>query len=255
MKRFLIILAGLYVLYAVAMVVLHPGYIYPFMQDDRVLAGFSRTSITAEDGTEVSFQEAEADGPVVLYFMGNGGALVAFEPALQIHKSAGRHIIAMEYRGGGGRPGQPSEAALKSDALLVADLALSKGKPVVVHGYSLGTGLAVHVAKNRDVAHVVLEAPFDKLCTLMSRNSLLPACLLPGVQKWNTLADAVNVSAPVLILHGGSDRVIPADRSAALEGAFANVERQVLAGAAHFDTFRRPAAQFAVQRAFGGIAR
>jgi pimeloyl-ACP methyl ester carboxylesterase len=253
MKRALIILVGLYVAYTVLMIVLHPRFIYPFLQDDAVLQGFERVNLTGADGLEVSLQEAERDGPIVLYFMGNGGAVSAFGPPLNAHLSADRHVIAMEYRGGGGRPGSPSEADLKSDALVVADWALAKGKPVVVHGYSLGSGLATHVAKHRDVAGVILEAPYDKLCTLMSRNSFVPACLLPGVQKWNTLADAADVAESVLILHGNADRLIPAERSEALERLFPVVERQVIDGAAHFDTFRRPVAQFATQRLFSRV--
>ncbi|NNE88115.1 MAG: hypothetical protein HKN27_08560 [Silicimonas sp.] len=254
MKRAFLLLLGLYAVYAIAMVFMHPGHLYPFLQNDRVLQGFERVELAADDGAALSLQEAERDGPIVLYFMGNGGAISAFGPPLQTHVRAGRHVVAMEYRGGGGRSGQPSEAALKSDSLVIADWALGKGKPVVVHGYSLGTGLAVHVAKNRDVAAVILEAPYDRLCNLMTRSALLPACLMPGVQKWDTLADAPDVVAPVLILHGASDRIIPPDRSAALASAFPNAERQVLNGAAHFDTFRRPAAQFATQRLFSLIS-
>lgn len=254
MKRAFLLLLGLYAAYAVAIIFLHPGYLYPFLQNDKVLQGFERVELAADDETTLSLQEAKRDGPIVLYFMGNGGALIAFGPPLQTHARAGRHVVAMEYRGGGGRPGRPSEAKLKSDALVVADWALAKGKPVVVHGYSLGTGLAVHVAKNRSVAAVILEAPYDRLCNLVTRSALLPACLMPGMQKWDTLADAPDVAAPVLILHGASDRTIPPDRSADLESAFPNAERQVLNGAAHFDTFRRPAAQFATQRLFSLIS-
>lgn len=254
MRRVFLGIAGIYALYVVVMVVLHPGFIYPFLQNDAVLQGFERVELTAEDGSALSVQEAENDGPVVLYFMGNGGAVSAFGSPLRTHVLAGRHVIALEYRGGGGRPGRPSEATLKSDALVAVDWALAKGKPVVVHGYSLGSGLAVHVAKQRDVAAVILEAPYDRLCNLMTRNAFLPACVLPGVQTWDTLADAAEVTAPVLILHGRSDRIIPPERSVALAEVFPTVERQVLDGAAHFDTFRRPTAQFATQRLFARIS-
>ena len=254
MKRGLLLIAGLYALYAVVMVAMHPGFIYPFLQNDKVLQGFERVELTAEDGTKVSVQEAERDGPIVLYFMGNGGAVSAFGQPLRTHLLAGRHVIALEYRGGGGRSGSPSEAALKSDAMLAADWALGRGKRVVVHGYSLGSGLAVHVAKHRNVAAMILEAPYDRLCSLMTRTALLPACLLPGVQKWDTLADASHVTAPVLILHGQSDRIIPPERSIALAQTLPTVERQVLDGAAHFDAFRRPMAQLATQRLFARLS-
>ena len=254
MKRGPLLIAGLYALYAVVMVVMHPGFIYPFLQNDEILQGFQRVELMAEDGTAVSVQEAERDGPIVLYFMGNGGSISAFAPPLRTHLLAGRHVIALEYRGGGGRSGRPSEATLKADALLIADWALAKGKEVVVHGYSLGTGLAVYVAKQRDVAAVILEAPYDRLCTLMTHSAFLPACWLPGVQKWDTLADAADFTTPVLILHGQSDRVIPSERSVALAEALTTVERHVLRGATHFDAFRRPKAQLATLRLFARLS-
>lgn len=255
MKRGALTLLGIYALYAVVMVVTHPRLIYPFFNTDKVLAGFSRVELTADDGTLVSLQEAQDDGPVVLYFMGNAGALAAFDLSLKVHAAAGRHVIAMEYRGGGGRVGEPSERALKSDALKVADWAIAKGKPVVLHGYSLGTGLAVHVASNRQVAQVILEAPFDRLCVLMARRSLLPACILPGVQKWDTLAAASGVRAPVVILHGNQDTLIPPLRSRILAGALANAERHVIDGAGHTDVLARPAAHALVQEVFDRLAR
>jgi pimeloyl-ACP methyl ester carboxylesterase len=253
-KRVALSLLGFYAIYAAAMVAAHTSLIYPFFATDQVLRGFLRVELTAEDGTEISVQEAQGDGPIVLYFMGNAGALSAFDPPLQTHAAAGRHVIAMEYRGGAGRPGVPDETVLKSDALKVADWALAKGKPLVLHGYSLGTGLAVHVASSREVAQVVLEAPFDRLCALMARRSVLPACFMPGVQRWDTLADAPSVRAPVLILHGSEDVLIPPERSHILANAFSSVERHLLDGAGHLDVFSRPAAQTIVQQAFDRLA-
>ena len=255
MKRAALSLLGFYVVYAVVMVTAHTRLIYPFFDVDKVLAGFSRIALTAEDGTQIYLQEAEAYGPVVLYFMGNAGALAAFEPPLQAHAAAGHHVIAMEYRGGAGRPGKPNETALKSDALQVADWALAKGKLLVLYGYSLGTGLAVHVASKREAAQVILEAPFDRLCTLMARRSFLPACHIPGVQKWDTLGQAPNVRAPVLILHGNEDSLIPPQRSLVLANALSNVERHVIEGAGHLNVFAKPVAQSLVQQAFDRLGR
>jgi alpha-beta hydrolase superfamily lysophospholipase len=83
------------------------------------------------------------------------------------------------------------------------------GRPILVHGYSLGTGLALHVAARQKVDLLVLEAPHAGLCRLMTRAALVPACLLPFVQRWDTSGDASKVTAPVLVLHGDEDQVIP----------------------------------------------
>ena len=190
--------------------------------------------LRADDGTPVYVQEFKGDGPVLVYFMGNAGALPFFAPAFERHIRAGRHIVAMEYRGGGGRPGKPREARLKRDALMVMDHAASLGKPIIVQGYSMGSGLATYVAARRPVRGVILVAPFDSMCRLMSRAAFLPACRLPFVDHWFSLAEAAKIEAPILVLHGAADQVISPDYSTAFE-TLPRVTRKVIEGAGHDD--------------------
>lgn len=229
--KVLVAISAVYVIYGIAMVLLHPRYIYPFYPEDRILGGFARVELKGADGEQVFLQEKRGEGPVVLYFMGNAGAVFLFEEAFARHLAADRHVIALEYRGGAGRPGTPSEDRLKADALLAADYASKLGKPLIVQGFSLGTGLATYVAGRRDVAGVVLSAPYDRLCRLMSVASKLPACFLP-VQRWDSLSEARAITAPILVLHGTEDSLIPPSYSE----AFAEISRRVLVdGAAHND--------------------
>ncbi|MBT8424208.1 MAG: hypothetical protein HKP29_14975 [Silicimonas sp.] len=230
----LILLVG-YLAWAALMTWAHPRLIYPFFPDPVDLPGFREVGVAMPDGTEIALQVSEGEGPTILYFMGNAGALQLFADSLAAHQGQGRRVVALEYRGGGGRPGTPSEAALKRDALAAADHALSYGDPVVIHAYSLGSGLAVHVAARRTVAGLILEAPFSRLCALMARAAFLPACIMPLVQRWDTLGDAPDVSAPVLILHGANDRLIPPANSVALDAALGRSRRVVVEGADHLD--------------------
>ena len=80
------------------MIVFHPRLIYPFQSADRVLAGFTRNELQGSDGAAISVQERAGTGPVVLYFMGNAGALPFFEGAFEAHIATDRHVIALEYR-------------------------------------------------------------------------------------------------------------------------------------------------------------
>lgn len=201
-------LVATYLLYATVMVWAHPRFIYPFGPD-----AFDDPTFVQEvvSDRQISVVVSDGDDPVaVLFFMGNGGALAYFTYELQAHQSAGRTVVAMEYPGGGGIPGKPSEARLKADALAAYDwLAARHDGAIAVHGYSMGTALAVHVAARRPVAAVLLDAPFVRMCELMARASFLPACHLPLVQKWDIAADIPQVSAPVLIQHGSADQLIP----------------------------------------------
>lgn len=235
------------VAYAVALVALHPSFIYPFSSEPARIDGFEMVTI-AVPGAEplpVLVHDGADGAPVVLYFMGNAGSLAWFEPELAPHRDSGRNVVAMTYRGGGGVAGRPSEPRLKEDALAVADWAASRlGERItVLHGYSLGSGLALHVAARRPVDQVILSAPYARLCELMSRASRLPACLLPFVQRWDSLADVPRVTAPVLILHGAADEVIPYTDGLRLGRAFPRGQASVvpLEGAGHEDMVTLPA--------------
>ncbi|WP_108814943.1 alpha/beta hydrolase [Loktanella sp. Alg231-35] len=200
-------LIGVYLLYGVAMVFAHPQFIYPFGADPFANPNYTQEVVT-ERRVAMAWRDGDAD-TAVLFFMGNGGALTYFTYTLDAHEQAGRMIAAMEYPGGGGIPGTPSEVRLKADALAAYDwLAARHAGPIVVHGYSMGSGLALHVAAARPVAAVLLDAPFVKMCELMTKASWLPACYMPGVQHWNSAALVPDVTAPVLIQHGTEDQLI-----------------------------------------------
>ncbi|MDB4240685.1 dienelactone hydrolase family protein [Yoonia sp.] len=206
--KWLLMLGGTYLAYAIAMVLIHPQLLYPFGPDPFNNPDFNQ-DVVSDRG--VAMATARGNDPLaVLFFMGNGGALAYFTNTLNAHQEAGRTLAAMEYPGGGGIAGIPSEAGLKANALAAYDwLATQHDGPIAVHGYSMGTGLAIHVGASRPVAAIMLDAPYVKMCELMTKASWLPACFMPGVQKWNSAADVPALSAPVLIQHGTSDQLIP----------------------------------------------
>ncbi len=240
----------LYLIYAVVMVTLHPRFVYPF--DDQVFSapGFAAHDVAVPGRPPLTLYVGDAPmgAPVVLYFMGNIGALGYFAPMLQHHARAGRQVVAMGYRGGGGLPGAPSETQLKADALVAFDalpqVVGPRHGPVVVQGYSLGTGLALHVAARRDVAGVILAAPYTRLCRLMTRASGLPACILPGIQRWRSDLDAPKVRAPSLLLHGDRDGLVPfahgVEMGELLRRGEGVARFVAVTGAGHVDLFDTP---------------
>jgi pimeloyl-ACP methyl ester carboxylesterase len=234
-RTLLLALVVLYVGYGAVMTYLHPRYIYPFSQDFFAMPGFTRTEIdvagTAPLGVWVH-QSRQPGAPVIVYYMGNAGILSIHKAPLALHRDAGRSVIAMEYRGGGGLPGVPSEDRLKTDGLAVLDavrrLAGSQSGPIFLHGYSMGTGIALHVASQRAVSGTVLDAPYSRICDLMRAASALPACWMPFVQKWDNLGYAGQLGAPVLIQHGAQDAKIPIAEGARLAETLSTAGGDVL---------------------------
>lgn len=230
-----------YMAYCGVLIWLHPAFIYPFAPDPFEAEGWT---IEVLDGASLASHDG-SDDVAVLYFMGNGGSLQYFRPALESHVSAGRPVMALQYPGGGGVAGDPSENLLKQQALVAYDALAQRYKgPIAVHGYSLGTGLALHVAANRDVDRVVLAAPYAKLCRLMARAAYVPACYLPFVQKWDSQDLASAITAPVLVQHGTQDALIPIAEgrrlAQALDAAGVAVEFVTVEGGTHANLVTQP---------------
>lgn len=230
---------GLYAIYGAMMIALHTKFIYPFQNWPFAGTGYEAVQINPD--LQVQVFAGQTGAPIIVYFMGNAGALEAFRVVLDHHKARGRSVVAMAYRGGGGLPGTASEKVLKQDAMdvMAALPGLVPEGPVIIQGYSLGTGIALHVAARHQVRAVILSAPYDRLCRLMARASYLPACLLP-VQRWVSARDAPNVQAPVLAQHGTEDTLIPIAEGEKLAARLPDHQFLPVEGAGHNDLFSKP---------------
>ncbi len=149
--------------------------------------------------------------PVVLYFQGNGGGLSLRVPRFAGLVSDGIGLIALNYRGYGGSSGSPSEEGLIADARAAYEFAATRyaAKRIVPWGESLGSGVAVALAAERPVGRVVLEAPFTSAADVAAGvYPFVPVRLLMKDQFRSDLRIG-KVSAPVLVMHGERDNVVP----------------------------------------------
>ena len=179
-------------------------------------AGFPQASedeIATADGEKILVWHSPArDGrPVVLYFQGNGGSLPLRATRFRALTADGTGLIALAYRGYGGSSGSPSEAGLIADARAAYDFARERYAPdrIVLWGESLGSGVAVALAAEKPVAKVVLESPFTSATDVAA--SVYPFVPVRQLMKDQFRSDEriANVTAPVLIMHGTRDRVVP----------------------------------------------
>ena len=169
--------------------------------------------LTTADGERIIAWHAapQADKPVIVYFHGNGGALRY--RAERFHKLIrnGIGLVAVEYRGYGGSNGSPSEAGLMADGEAAYAFAAARYtvRQLVLWGESLGTGVAVPLAAEKPVGRVILEAPFTSAAAVAAlRYWYLPVRLLMKDQ-YRSDEHVGKISAPVLILHGVHDRIVP----------------------------------------------
>lgn len=203
---------------------------------DRSLPGASIVSIgTPDDERLFAFWRPPSPGcGVVLSFHGNGslpeGHAARFigEP----WRSRGWGVLALAYRGYPGSTGSPSEAGLISDGVAALSFVEDRapGAAILLHGHSLGAAVAIAVAEAGRHRGLYLEAPFDSLLHLV-RVSFphLPSALLRDT--WRSDRRIAANEAPVLIVHGDDDPVIPTKFAKALATAAGPAARfEVLPG-------------------------
>ncbi len=196
------------------------------------------------------FVHGVGDGrrPTVLYFGGNAQPVWRQLEAKRWVAAMGFNLAFMSYRGYDRSTGSPSGEALTGDGRLIYD-ALSARDDVdpariVTWGFSLGTGVACHVACHRPVAGVILMAPYDSLAAVAAAQyPLLPVRLLFR-HEIDSAACAPKVEAPALIVHGEADEVIATSHGAALAEAWGGDARFLrLDGVGHNDISSHAGAQ------------
>jgi uncharacterized protein len=151
------------------------------------------------------------DKPVVLYFQGNGGALNLRAERFARIVADGTGLLALSYRGYGGSTGSPTEAGLLRDGEAIYAYAAARYPPerLVLYGESLGTGVAVALAAEHKVGKVILESPFTSAVDIGAASyPFLPVRLLMR-DRFRSDERIAKVTAPVLVLHGERDTVVP----------------------------------------------
>lgn len=165
---------------------------------------------------------ARAGQPTILYFHGNAGNLANRAFRARAYAQAGFGLLMLSYRGYGGSTGKPSEAANVTDARLAYETLISEDiqpSSIVLYGESLGSGVAVQVAVGKPVAAIVLDAPFTSILDVaMGAYPFLPVRPLL-IDRYDSMQYIKRVKAPLLVLHGTRDLVIPVAMGQALHAA------------------------------------
>jgi fermentation-respiration switch protein FrsA (DUF1100 family) len=179
-------------------------------------------------------------GAAVLVFNGNAGNRSLRAPLAAALARAGLAVLLFDYRGFGGNPGSPTEAGLAADARGARDFLAARPEVdparLVYFGESLGAAVALRLATERPPAALVLRSPFATLAEVGRRHyPFLPVGLLLA-DRYDSLGRVGRLSAPLLVVAGERDGIIPAAYSRRLFDAAPQPKRfAVIPGADHND--------------------
>jgi fermentation-respiration switch protein FrsA (DUF1100 family) len=201
-------------------------------------------TLTTADGLALrSWYKAARNGrPTMIYFHGNGGNIASRAKRARPYLNAGFGVLLVGYRGYGGNPGTPCEDGLYADGRAALRFVEAEGvgpEQTVLYGESLGSAIAIHVAaeqaaQGRPVAAVIGEgAPSSVVDVAARRYPFAPVRTLIK-DRFDSRAKVAKIDAPLLLVHGDDDRVVPEQFARALyEAAVEPKEACWIEGAGH----------------------
>ncbi|TAF56202.1 MAG: alpha/beta fold hydrolase [Sphingobacteriia bacterium] len=191
---------------------------------------------------------------LVLYFHGNRQHIGHYADRVPALTQAGFRVWMMDYPGFGHSTGKFSEPLVNNIALQLYKRARVFYAPqnIVLFGRSLGTGIAAQLAAKRDCRSLVLETPYPDIASLFRPwFSIYPLHRMLHFQ-FPTKAYLPQVTAPILIVHGESDGVIPLSKAEQLRPLLkAQDQFVVIPGGSHNDLPQFPLYQKAIKKFLG----
>ncbi len=161
------------------------------------------------DGEQISakYQENPDASYTILFSHGNAEDIGMIEPFTWRLRDLGFNVLTYDYEGYGTSSGTPSEKNAYAAIDAAYDYLLTEKRVdptrIILHGRSLGGGVAVDLASRKPVAALILESSFTSAFRVITRYPILPFDKFENIQKIN------KVMCPFLIVHGSNDWTIP----------------------------------------------
>ena len=203
---------------------------------------FAELALETEDGERLHGWWIPATAPVighVLLFHGNAGNIGDRVPHVALLSAAGFDVLSFDYRGYGRSSGRPSEHGISLDARAARETLLRQdgvdSARVLYLGESLGGAIALALAVDLPPAGLILQSTFTSVRDMARLHyPFIPRALVPDA--YPSLRIIPRLRAPLLVLHGSDDPVVPLmDGEALYEAAPDPKHIEVFAGAGHND--------------------
>ncbi len=246
----LIYVAALIALYARQRdLVFQPSGVAPLASE--VMEGASDMTLPTADGEvlQAYWKAPKNGGYTALYLHGNAGNLGRRAALIQGVSDAVDGVLALSWRGYGNSTGTPTEQGLYDDGRAAIGWLLRQGVALdhlIVVGESLGTGVAVQMPTEFDIAGMLLIAPYTKLTDIGARQYPFVPVELLMKDKFASIDKLDLVNAPLVVVHSEDDTLVPTAMGKALyEAAKAPKELLLFADRSHVDFLREEIARAA----------
>jgi fermentation-respiration switch protein FrsA (DUF1100 family) len=175
----------------------------------------------------------------VLLCHGNAGNIGDRVLHAALLSAIGLDVLLFDYRGYGRSTGSPTEEGTYVDAraALEALLAQPEAEPgrVLYLGESLGGAVALELALEHPPAGLILHSTFTSVRDMARLHyPVIPPGVVPDA--YPSLVRIATLAAPLLVLHGDRDEIVPVEHGRALFAAAPEPKRvHVFPGLGHND--------------------
>jgi fermentation-respiration switch protein FrsA (DUF1100 family) len=213
---------------------------------------FADVAIETDDGERLHGWWVPARSPSigqVLLCHGNAGNVGDRVIHAQLLSTAGFDVLLFDYRGYGASTGRPDEDGTYLDARAALQVLISQpeadSERVVYLGESLGGAVALALALQSPPSGLILQSTFTSVREVARRHyPIIPRGVIPDA--YPSARRIGRLRAPVLVLHGDRDEIVPVEQGRALFDAAAQPKRlHVFHGAGHNDLVARWGAEYA----------
>jgi len=171
--------------------------------------------ITTLDKVRVNawYSPNPASEKALLWFHGNAENIGQGLEHLTFYSRLGVNVLAVDYRGYGKSEGSPDETGVYRDADAAYDYLIQdrhfQPKNVFVFGHSLGGAVAIDLASRRECGGLIVQSSFTSAKDMARRMFRIPLFEYIPKSQFDSLAKIRRVRAPILIVHGTRDEVVP----------------------------------------------
>ncbi len=190
-----------------------------YLDENQLNHKVEKIKIPSDDELTSWYFKKNKNFKTILFFHGNAGSLENRIYKLNDISQLDLNYLIVAYRGFSGNRGTPTEDGLYKDARAAKywlNLNNISDQNIIVYGESLGTAVAIDLAKDHKFAGVILESPFTSMLKLSRKYyAWLPTGILLK-DKYETDKKIKKVFSPILVLHGKKDNIVPFEMGEAL---------------------------------------
>ena len=184
-------------------------------QDTKIKFDYEEIFIKVDDEIKLKSWIVKKDFKkfkTLVLFHGNAGHLSNRIYKINELNKLNINILLISWRGFSGNKGSPTEKNLYQDAeaaIKWLNEQKIENEQIILYGESLGSGVAVEIAKKNDFNGIILESPFTSI-----ENSAkiyypyLPVKLLLK-DRYDSISKINTINSPILIMHGEKDDIVP----------------------------------------------